>query len=318
MLTRSDGMGASLTPNKWFLQEMVLGIDCLKQAIRDRMSNRQLVSLAERRAGVDNIAAFGSGGSLKPLTWQTLGGVRAAKFQPRQASGTGMVIYAHGGAFVAGSPHSHQVLCENIARYAGVPVLSIAYRLAPEHPHPAAVDDLTAVYQALLDQGSDPSRLVLAGDSAGATIALLALCRLRDDGRTMPKAAVMISPLYDFTCSSSTYADMATVDPFITRTGLVEDINQYLCDGVASIDDLQKTLGNLTGLPPLLIQVGSDEVLLGDAEMLAQNAGRAGVPVVLEVWPHMSHVWHLFPAYVDEALEASRAIGRFIEQALAK
>ncbi len=297
---------------------MVLGIDRLKLAIRDKMSNRQLVSLAERRAGVDNIAAFGSGGSLKPLNWQTLGGVQAAKFQPQKASGTGMVIYAHGGAFVAGSPYSHQVLCENIARYAGVPVLSIAYRLAPEHPHPAAVDDLIAVFQALIDQGIDPSSLVLAGDSAGATIVLLALCRLRNKGQALPKAAVMISPLYDFACSSSTYQDKAAADPFISRVGLLEDIGQYFCDGATNIGELQKILSNLSGLPPLLIQVGSDEVLLGDAEMLAQNAGRASVPVVLEVWPHMSHVWHLFPAYVDEALEASRAIGRFIEQALAK
>ena len=297
---------------------MVLGIDRLKQAIRDKMSNRQLVSLAERRAGVDNIAAFGSDGALKPLNWKILGGVRVVEFQPQKASGAGMVIYAHGGAFVAGSPHSHQVLCENIARYAGVTVLSIAYRLAPEHPHPAAVDDLIAVFQALIDQGVNPSTLVLAGDSAGATIVLLALCRLRDKGQGLPKAAVMISPLYDFTCNSSTYAHKAAVDPFISRSGLLEDIGQYFCDGVSNVGELQKTLGNLSGLPPLLIQVGSDEVLLGDAEMLAQNAGRAGVPVVLEVWPNMSHVWHLFPAYVEEAIEATGAIGRFIKRAVAR
>jgi len=295
---------------------MVLGLERLKEAIRKRMRDRQRVSLVQRRANVDKIAAFGSGAPTTELDWTTFNGVSAAWFRPEHAEQEAAILYAHGGAFVAGSPFSHQVLTSSLAQQTGVPVLSVAYRLAPDHPHPAAVDDLITVFRALLAEGIPPVRLILAGDSAGATLLLLGMCALRDSGDPLPCAAVMISPLYDLACTSSTYDRNAALDPFITRSGLRADIGHYLPEGGAAIASAQKALSDLSGLPPTLIQVGSEEVLLGDAERLAQDLERDGARAILEVWPGMPHVWHLFPAYVEEATAATHAIARFMRVSL--
>ncbi len=294
---------------------MVYGIDSLKQAIRDKMSNRQGISLAERRKGTDNIASFGCSGDLSPLNWETIGGVKTAVFNPAEISGTGLTIYAHGGAFVAGSPYSHQVLTRSIARYNGAPVYSVDYKLAPEFPHPAAVEDIVSVFKALVSEKRAPSSISMVGDSAGATLILAAVCQLRNAGHDLPAAIALLSPLYDLTCRSGTYQENAGEDPFISREGLIEDIQQYIPTGNAGILDVQKTLDDLRGLPPLLIQIASGEVLMGDARLLLKKAATDNVRATLEVWPGMTHVWHLFPAFVDEAEEATRSIVHFIKSA---
>lgn len=298
------------------LRAMVKGIDRLKQALREKMSGRQHISLAERRGNVDGIAAFGSDAKAAEMEWGTLNGVAGAWFRPDNAEHEAAILYAHGGAFVAGSPASHQMVTLNLARSTGIPVFSVAYRLAPEHPHPAAVDDLVLAFRGLMASGLPAHRIIVAGDSAGATLLLLGLCALRSYGVRMPGAAVMISPLYDLTCTSSTYDSNASVDPFINQAGLMADITHYLPNGSAAIQAVQDTLADLSGLPPMLIQVGSEEVLLGDARMLAANLERDGGRTVLEVWPGMPHVWHLFPAYVAEASAATEAIASFIRSEL--
>jgi epsilon-lactone hydrolase len=223
-----------------------------------------------------------------------------------------VVLYLHGGGYVIGSPRSHRHLAAAIATAGQASALLLDYRLAPEHPYPAAVDDATAAYGWLLEQGVAPGHVVIGGDSAGGGLTVATLLALRDARLPLPAGGVCISPWVDLTFSGASYRTRAAVDPIVTRPVIDEMARAYLGATKARAPLASPLFGDLRGLPPLLIHVGSDEVLLDDAVQLADRAKTAGVDATLEVWDRMIHVWHWFLPMLDEAQSAVDGIGRFI------
>jgi phosphinothricin tripeptide acetyl hydrolase len=224
-----------------------------------------------------------------------------------------VVLYLHGGGYVIGSPRSHRHLAAAIAAAGQASALLLDYRLAPEHPYPAAVDDATAAYRWLLEQGVAPGHVVIGGDSAGGGLTVATLLALRDPRLPLPAGGVCISPWVDLTFSGASYRTRAAVDPIVKRPGIDEMARAYLGATAAQTPLASPLFADLRGLPPLLIHVGSDEVLLDDAVQLADRAKTAGVDATLEVWDRMIHVWHWFLPMLDEAQGAVDGIGRFIQ-----
>lgn len=223
-----------------------------------------------------------------------------------------VVLYLHGGGYVIGSPRSHRHLAAAIAGAAGASALLLDYRLAPEHPFPAAVEDATAAYRWLLDQAIAPEHIVIAGDSAGGGLTVATLLALREARVPLPAGGVCISPWVDLTCSGASYATKAAADPIVRRAGVEEMARAYLGATPPRTPLASPLFADLRGLPPLLIHVGSDEVLLDDAVQLAERAKAAGVDATLEIYDRMIHVWHWFLPMLDEAQTAVEAIGRFV------
>ena len=224
-----------------------------------------------------------------------------------------VVLYLHGGGYVIGSPRSHRHLAAAIAAAGQASALLLDYRLAPEHPYPAAVDDATAAYRWLLEQGVAPGHVVIGGDSAGGGLTVATLLALRDARLPLPAGGVCISPWVDLTFSGASYRTRAAVDPIVKRPGIDEMTRAYLGATAAQTPLASPLFADLRGLPPLLIHVGSDEVLLDDAVQLADRAKTAGVDATLEVWDRMIHVWHWFLPMLDEAQTAVDGIGRFVQ-----
>jgi monoterpene epsilon-lactone hydrolase len=195
---------------------------------------------------------------------------------------------------------------------ASLRVLAVNYRLAPEHPFPAAVEDAAAAYRWLLESGVEPARIAMAGDSAGGGLALATAITMRDEGLSLPGAIVCLSPWVDLALTSASMETKAGDDPIVSREMLRGWAKIYLGDHDARTPLASPLYGDLHGFPPLLIQVGSAEVLLNDATRLAERATAAGVETTLEVWPEMIHVWHTFAAILREGREAIARIGDFV------
>ena len=240
-------------------------------------------------------------------------GVPGEWLVPAGARTDAAVLYLHGGGYVIGSTRSHRHVAAAIASAAGIAAMLPDYRLAPEHPYPAAVDDAVASYVWLLRRGIAPGRIVIAGDSAGGGLTVATLIAIRQRGRPMPAAGVCISPWVDLTCSAASYTTRAAADPMVTRDGVAEMARLYLAGADAKTPLASPLHGDLKGLPPLLIQVGDDEVLLDDSTQLAAQAKVAGVTAEVEVWPEMIHVWHWFLPMLDEAQRAVTRIGDFVK-----
>jgi acetyl esterase/lipase len=239
------------------------------------------------------------------------GGVPAEWIDPPGGATDHVVLYLHGGGYIAGSIDSHRNLTGHLARALGCRVLALAYRLAPEHPHPAPVTDAVAAYRWLLDEGATPEHIVIAGDSAGGGLTVATLLMARDQGLPMPAAAVPISPLVDLEATGASMSTRAAADPMIDRSQVLEIIQLFIGDGDRRDPYAAPLHGDLTGLPPLLIQVGDAEVLLDDAVRLAAAAEAAGVDTTLEVWPEMVHVFQASAGYVPEADQAVARIAEF-------
>lgn len=226
------------------------------------------------------------------------------------------LLYLHGGAFTAGSARGYSGLATELARAGGISAYAIDYRLAPEHPFPAAVEDAAAAYRGLIDQGISPSRIVIAGDSAGGGLAISTLVMLRDSGAPLPAAAFVISPWLDLKCAAASYESKAADDPSLTVGGLRASAARYLGTADAEHPLASPLYADLSGLPPLLIHVGSSEILLDDSVRLAGTAGSANVQVELEIWPNMIHVWHAFGFMIKEGHEAVARAGHFMQSIL--
>ncbi len=234
--------------------------------------------------------------------------------RPPSAEPGRVVLYLHGGGYVIGSPRSHRHLAAAIASASHASALLLDYRLAPEHPYPAAVDDATAAYRWLLDQGIAPGRIVIAGDSAGGGLTVATLLALREARVPLPAGGVCISPWVDLTCGGASYATKADADPIVRRAGVEQMAQAYLGATPPRTPLASPLFADLRGLPPLLIHVGTDEVLLDDAVQLAARARAAGVDATLEIYERMIHVWHWFLPMLDEAQTAVDAIGRFVRR----
>lgn len=223
-----------------------------------------------------------------------------------------IILYLHGGSYSAGSPHSHRALAGNIAYAAKARALTIDYRLAPEHPYPAALEDALTAYKWLIEKHAKPEQITIAGDSAGGGLTIALLLALRDLDIPMPASAVVLSPWTDLSASGESWQTNAKSDYVINGESLRVSAQLYL-DRADPRDPLASPVyANLAGLPPLLIQVGSDEILLSDSTRLAEHARRADVDVKLEIWDGMQHVWHFAANIVPEAREAIKKIGEFI------
>jgi acetyl esterase/lipase len=242
------------------------------------------------------------------------GGVPAEWVEAPGAAADRVVLFLHGGGYVMGSPTTHRKLAGDVSRASGARVLLLDYRLAPEHPMPAGIDDGVSAYRWLLEQGVAPGSIAIGGDSAGGGLVVATLLALRDGGDPLPGAGVCISPWVDFTGEAPSITTRAERDPMVAAGDIGRFTDWYLAgaDPRAS----SPVHADLQGLPPLLIHVGDDEILLDDSVLLDKRATEAGVDVTLEVWPEMFHVWHVFAGRVPESTEAVDKVGAFIQERL--
>lgn len=240
------------------------------------------------------------------------GGVPGEWISTPEAIGEKVLYYLHGGGYVKCSVNTHREMISRLARAAGARALAINYRLAPENPFPAAVADATAAYRWLLSTGVDPARVVIAGDSAGGGLTVATLLALRDADEPLPAAGICISPWVDMEGLGESMNTKAGVDPRVARDDIAYMGKAYLGGADPRTPLAAPIYADLRGLPPLLIQVGTAEVLLDDSTRLAQRAKSAGVDVMLETWEDMIHVWHSFAAILPEGQQAIDRIGEFI------
>jgi acetyl esterase/lipase len=230
----------------------------------------------------------------------TIGGVGALEVTVQDTDAANVILYFHGGVYVIGSAATSVPLVGDLARRTSAKAVTLDYRLAPEHPYPSAVEDAQAAYEGLLGQGVDPGQIALAGDSAGGGLAVATLLALRDAGTPLPSCAFLLSPYADLTLSGDTLLEKQAVDPILTPVGLRLRVADYLAGADAADPHISPVFGHFRGLPPLLIQVGSHEILLSDALRLAARAATADVPITLEVIPGVPHVFQGFAAVLDE------------------
>jgi len=245
------------------------------------------------------------------------GGIDAEWIVPADAPADKAILYFHGGGFRLGSIASHRDLIARIAEASRCRVLAINYRLAPEHRFPAAAKDALSSLGWLRAQGFAPDNIALAGDSAGGNLVLTTLLSLRDRGDPLPAAGVLMSPWTDLAATGESYVTRAAADPIHQRSMILALAKNYLGDGGDAFDPQASPLyADLSGLPPLLIQVGACETLLDDSLQLARIAGMADVMVDLQIWPEMIHVWHLFHPQLAAGRRAIAAGGNFVRNCL--
>lgn len=234
----------------------------------------------------------------------------------RQVISGRVFLYLHGGGYFFGSPRSHRALTWRLSRACRAKVLALDYRQPPDWHYPAPLEDAVAAYRSLLDRGYKPENIIIGGDSAGGNLTLVTLLRLRDLQLPMPAAGVLISPWGDLTCSGETVVSNAECEPMIPVNALRFISASYSHRTDPGSPLISPVFADLSGLPPLLVQVGSTEVLLSDARRVAEQAARFQVPCRLQVWENMMHVFQTLAGWVPEASLALREIGAFVEQAV--
>lgn len=272
---------------------------------------------AERRKAMDaNAQTFPLDASIT-LEKVTANGVPAEWTRAPGADAKRVVLYLHGGGYVFGSILSHRHLVAEIGRAAGCRTLALDYRLAPEHPFPAPVEDTVAAYHYLLAQGIEPRHITLAGDSAGGGLVPAALVAIKEAGLNQPACGWAISPWVDMEALGESYTTLAKTDPTVSRETIHEIARTYLAGADPRSPLAAPIYADLTAIAPLLIQVGAAEVLLDDSLKLAGRAGAANVPVRLEVWPEMIHVWHLYHRLLGAGARAIAEGAAFIKAAMA-
>ncbi|HEX9491643.1 MAG TPA: alpha/beta hydrolase [Thermoanaerobaculia bacterium] len=267
-------------------------------------------SVEKRRAAMERIRErVAADVTCEPVN---AGGVSAEWIAAPGAEQDRVILYLHGGGYVIGSINTHRAMIARIARASNARALAIDYRLVPEHPFPAAVDDATAAYKWLLAQGYKPAKIVIAGDSAGGGLTLATLVALRDSGQPMPAGAVPISPWTDLEGSGDSVRSRAAKDPMVSQDSLGGMAKHYFGDHDPKNPLISPLHADYRELPPMLIQVGDAEILLDDSTRVAERAKRAGVNVELEVWDDMIHVWHVFAKLLPEGQQAIDKVGKFV------
>jgi len=241
-------------------------------------------------------------------------GVEAEWISAPNSAADRAVFYVHGGGYVLGSINTHRDLMGRIARASGARVLGVNYRLAPEHPFPAAVEDSVAAYRWMLGMGLDPKKIAVAGDSAGGGLAMATLVAIREAQLPTPGAGVCLSPWVDMEGLGDSMTTRAEADPAVQKAGLVAMAAAYLGGKNPHTPLAAPLYADLRGLPPMLIQVGDAEVLLDDSTRLNDRLKSAGVSSKLEVWPEMIHVWQIFASFLPEGQQAIDRIGGFLKE----
>lgn len=283
----------------------------LKFFMKQMLKRNAATNVAERRIGIDNnVRLFRMA---KGVTSQkvNVAGRPAEWILPPQAITHAVALYLHGGAYTIGSLDSHRSLVSYIARESGMRILVLDYRLAPEHPYPAAIDDAIQAFDWLqLTQGLSAAQIIILGDSAGGGLTLATALRLRDTGQTMPRGLICLSPWTDLTLTRESISCRLDKDPFFSNT---KELEQSALSYAGSLPlnhpELSPVYADHQGLPQTYIQVGEDEILLHDSLDLADSMLKANVPVEIEVWPDMWHVWHIFCDWMPESRLAIEKIG---------
>ena len=282
-------------------------------------------SLSRRLQGVDPLDmdalrraydAYAENDPMPEMSTQSeidLGGVSCLGLLPKGCSGDHVILWLHGGGFAMGSSRSHKGLASQVAASAKIAAIVPDYRLAPEHHHPAALEDCVRAYQAVLGEGVLPTRIILAGDSAGGGLAVATALKLKEQGLAMPAGMILLSPWVDLANRGWSHGAKAQRDPFLTTSGLATRAKQYLGDGSLSLLD-----ADMRSLPPAFIQTGEAEILMSDSTALAERLGAAGVPVTLEIWPEMFHVFQARYAMLAQARQAIQRLGQWSAAHVAK
>jgi epsilon-lactone hydrolase len=267
----------------------------------------------ERRKRLDEVGAVWPVANDVEFTAVDVNGVPGEFSMVPGSDPSRVLMFFHGGGYCSGSIQSHRRLVTEAGRAARMHTLAVAYRLAPEHPFPAAYDDALTAWRFLRNRGVAAGDIAIGGDSAGAGLTLALIIRLRDAHEELPACAWLISPWTDLTMSGSTIVSKAAVDPLIHNEYLDELADAYVPHGMDWKDPRVSPLyADLRDFPPMLIQVGSDETLLDDATRLAARAGAANVAVTLEIWPHMIHAWPLWNAHLKDGRRALANAGAFM------
>jgi acetyl esterase/lipase len=244
------------------------------------------------------------------VTASTLDAVPTAEVTVDGIEARHVVLYFHGGVYVISDAFLAAGLAAQIARRTDAKVISVDYRLAPEHPYPAAVDDALAAYEALLQSGISPSDIVFAGESAGGGLAIATRINARDRGLALPAAAYVMSPYVDLTLSGATMDSKSGLDPLLNRALLEPRVADYVAGQDPGLHLISPVFADLAGLPPIVIQAGSHEVLLDDAVRLTGRAAAADVEVTLDVTPQVPHVFQAYAGFLDEAVVALDRAGQ--------
>ena len=251
------------------------------------------------------------------VTPAALGGVPTAEVTVDGVEPRHIVLYFHAGVYVMGDAFLAAGLASQVGRRTRAKAISVDYRLAPEHPYPAAVDDALAAYQALLDNGTAPSDIAFAGESAGGGLAIATLVNARDHGLPLPAAAFVMSPYADLTLAGATMETKREADPLLSPQALQARVTDYTSGQDAALGLISPIFADLSGLPPLIIQAGTHEVLLDDAVRLAGQAATADVEVTLDITPGVPHVFQAYAPILDEAAAALDRAGQFLSARLA-
>ena len=288
-------------------------LQSLIQTLRS-LPSRGDITIEQARAGLEVLSEIvkpAADVQCEPLDVDGVPGewVAASNADPER-----IVYCLHGGGYTIGSIKSHREMVSRISRATAARALLVEYRLAPEHRFPAAVEDALTGYRWLISNGADPAHTVIAGDSAGGGLTVATLVALRDAGNPLPAAAVCLSPWVDMECLGESMRTKADVDPWVQYEPLVKQAEMYLAGADPRHPLAAPLYADLSGLPPLLIQVGTSETLLDDSTRLAERATAAGVDVTLDVWDEMIHVFQLFAFMLPEGQQAIDRIGEFVRE----
>lgn len=289
-----------------------------------RLGLRLLLKWPERHAGVERIRARRrAAAAMTPrpppdttTTHVAAGGVNAHRIATPASRGDRFVLYLHGGGYASGSPSNYRHVTWRFAAAARAVVVAPDYRLAPEHPFPAALDDAFSAYRWLLANGADPRRIGILGDSAGGGLAFALLLKLHDEGLAPPAALVALSPWTDLALTGASLRLNARADPMINAESATNFAACYLAGADPRAPYASPLYGEWRNAPPALIHVGSDEVLRDDAVRMADRLRAAGCEAELEIWPRMPHVWHALAPILPEARRAIDRVGAFLESRL--
>ncbi|ACK49214.1 Alpha/beta hydrolase fold-3 domain protein [Methylocella silvestris BL2] len=274
------------------------------------------VGLAERRERIEAVAGHPAAPDIA-LETETLNSVPLEWSLAPTSDPSRVLLFFHGGGYCSGSIKSHRGMATEAGRAAGARTLAVGYRLAPEHPFPAALEDAKAAYGLLLDRGYAPSRIAVGGDSAGGGLSLALMISLREEGRALPACAWLISPWVDLEMTGASIETKAAIDPLIHKAYLQELAEAYLAGADPRNPLVSPLHADLRGLPPILTQVGSAETLLDDAVRITGKAGAADVAASLEIWPDMIHAWPLWADRVAAGRRALAAAGAFMRSKFA-
>jgi acetyl esterase/lipase len=273
---------------------------------------REKMDIAEMRSDMEKMAFLQSVPESTVCTPLIIGNIPAEWVVPKNVRSDAVILYLHGGGYVMGSINTHKSIVARIAEASQSQGLLIDYRLAPEHPFPAAVEDATNAYKWLMKEKFDPKKIIIAGDSAGGGLTVSTVINLKEKNLPLPAAVVCISPWVDLAMTGESLLTRAAIDPMVQREGAAEMAKLYLGSKDPRSPLASPLYADFSKFPPMLIHVGTAEVLMDDSARMAKKAKEAGVDVTYEPWQDMIHVWHFFADILPEAREAINAIGKYI------